>query len=92
MIVLRICPALLRYSVVGDSLDNGYETADSSINVGFKHVGNMVTLRSEIYAYDESNLIGDVGGFLGLFLGYSMLSIYTSIVDGAATALKRIRP
>merc|ERR1711915_63067 len=33
----------------------------------------------EYYAYDSGALIGDLGGYLGLFLGWSFLSIFSSL-------------
>ncbi len=38
---------------------------------------------SEVLAYDFYDLVGNVGGFLGLFLGVSILSLY----DGAKSIL-----
>ncbi len=40
--------------------------------------GGLV-LEKEILVYDFYDLIGNVGGFLGLFLGVSLLSIYDGI-------------
>ena len=42
--------------------------------------------REQYYAYDEQNLVADFGGYLGLLLGYSLLTAYDSIV----TLLKNI--
>ena len=34
-------------------------------------------MANEYYAYDSGALIGDLGGYLGLFLGWSFLSIFS---------------
>ena len=38
-----------------------------------------VTYIEDFVSYDMHNLIGEVGGFLGLFLGFSFTSIFTWI-------------
>ena len=35
-----------------------------------------ITTETEILAYDVYNFLGDVGGVMGLMLGYSFLSVY----------------
>ncbi len=47
-----------------------------------------VVVREEFYAYDFNNFIADVGGFLGLLLGQSVVSL----VDGVTGALRRAWP
>ena len=37
---------------------------------------HVVKTAKETYVYDTGSLIGDVGGYLGLFLGASTLSLY----------------
>ena len=39
-----------------------------------------VPVRKHVYAYDRSNLISDIGGYLGLLLGYSILAFYDMLV------------
>ena len=39
-----------------------------------------VPVRKHVYAYDRSNLISDIGGYLGLLLGYSILTFYDMLV------------
>ena len=38
-------------------------------------------VREEYIVYDTSNFIADVGGYLGLLLGHSILSIYYLSID-----------
>ena len=38
-------------------------------------------VRTETYIYDFYNLIGDIGGVLGLLLGASLLSVYDETKD-----------
>ncbi len=40
-----------------------------------------VLIESEILVYDMYDLIGNVGGFLGLFLGASILSMYDGVKE-----------
>jgi hypothetical protein len=51
--------------------------------MGFFLSPNGVTRRMEVLVYDANYLIGNIGGFLGLFLGASLLSIYDSILEKA---------
>ncbi len=40
--------------------------------------------------YDENSLIADVGGYLGLLLGYSALSIYQTAAEVFKAGVKRV--
>ena len=35
----------------------------------------------QYYIYESEDFIADIGGFLGLLLGHSLLSLYTSIAE-----------
>ena len=37
---------------------------------------SVIPTAKEFYVYDEGSLIGDFGGYLGLFLGASAWSLY----------------
>ena len=39
-----------------------------------------VPVRELVYAYDRWNLVSDIGGYLGLLLGYSLLAFYDSLI------------
>ena len=39
-----------------------------------------VPVREHVYAYDRWNLISDIGGYLGLLLGYSILAFYDTLI------------
>ncbi len=42
-----------------------------------------VLLEKELLVYDLYDLVGNVGGFLGLFLGASILSMYDGVKQNA---------
>ena len=45
-------------------------------------------VRHEYLTYDMNSLIADVGGYLGLLLGYSLLSIYEWLMGCIYKAFK----
>jgi hypothetical protein len=42
----------------------------------FSYSSGKYDEKVEYYTYDENSLIADIGGFLGLLLGHSAMSIY----------------
>ena len=46
------------------------------ITLVFQYEDGSYNLKEEYFVYDMSNFIADVGGYLGLLLGHSILSIY----------------
>ena len=40
--------------------------------------------KEHYFIYDTNSLIADIGGYLGLLLGFSILSIFKSFVESAA--------
>ena len=48
---------------------------------------NVVNVRKQYVIYDFNSFIADVGGFMGLLLGFSLLSIY----DEMESLLKRFK-
>merc|ERR1711879_731855 len=51
------------------------------------YVHNRYDVKEQYVVYDSADLFADVGGYLGLLLGYSLLSIY----DNAKMAWGRHR-
>ena len=43
----------------------------------FHYRDGMYNIDREYYVYDTSNFLADIGGYLGLLLGHSILSIYS---------------
>ena len=65
----------------------GEKIADSNFSfVGLVHLASKADLvETEVLVYDFYDLIGDIGGFLGLLLGASLMSL----VDAVRKKLKR---
>ena len=47
---------------------------------------------AEYLSYDSAALIGDVGGYLGLFLGWSLFSIIVAVPTHAKKLLSKLYP
>ncbi|XP_048583601.1 degenerin del-1 isoform X2 [Nematostella vectensis] len=60
-----------------------------AVNIFFKDMS--ITIKTETFSYEFSNLVADVGGQLGLFVGMSVLSImeYWELLIDLGTALLR---
>ena len=50
-----------------------------------------VRLFNEYLSYDMSDLIGDVGGYLGLFLGWSLFGISVFIMNVVKKVFSKIK-
>ena len=62
-----------------------YRQADSADSVGFmlSFSSNSVTVKEEAFIYPLPSFVAEVGGSLGLFLGFSFLGIWDWVVCGA---------
>ena len=54
----------------------------------FRIKDKIVNVRKQYVIYDFNSFIADVGGFMGLLLGFSLLSIYDEI-EGLVKKLKK---
>ena len=54
---------------------------DATIHVDMFFAKSEVIQEREVLIYDFYDMVGDVGGYLGLLLGVSLLSIYEVIVN-----------
>ena len=59
-------------------VDNQFKNA---LQLDFFFGKDRFNKREQYYAYDKQNLVADFGGYLGLLLGYSLLTLYDSMVD-----------
>ncbi len=65
------------------------DSVDTEIDIFLSPGG--VTEDTEVLNYDGYDLVGNVGGFLGLFLGASFLSLYDLTVARMGWIRKKIR-
>ena len=49
----------------------------------FSFSSNSVTVKEEAYIYPLPSFVAEVGGSLGLFLGFSFLGIWDWVISGA---------
>ncbi len=73
----------------GEDGQDGEEGDCGNFRVSFfLHPGGLISER-EIITYDIDSLVGNVGGFLGLFLGASCLSIFDSLVNKMGAMIRK---
>ncbi len=46
--------------------------------------------KHEVLIYDMGDLVGDIGGFLGLFLGASIVSLYDEVIQVLKRRLRSV--
>ncbi len=66
------------------------KTSRYSMLFKWQYSNTDYVVRKEYLTYDENSLIADVGGYLGLLLGHSILNIFDVLVHacGYLTTLK----
>lgn len=52
---------------------------------------SVIPMEKEVYLYDALSFFGEVGGYGGLFLGISLLSIYETVQNAVIRFFQRIR-
>ena len=58
-------------------LQNPSDSASPILSLVFMYRDGMYNFDKEYYVYDGSRFTADIGGYLGLMLGHSLLSIYS---------------
>ena len=71
--------------VIRKNKDHRY--AKSFLNTSIRHLyiqldhGDKVLVETKSYLVSFNDLVSSIGGGLGLFLGFSMLSTFTKVLD-----------
>ena len=86
----------------GKSLQYWIEVLDSLKNIEWKkdwmsevyfQSNGIKEVSKEYYTYESSDLLGDFGGYLGLFLGWSLLGLSQGVFTVCSNVLRsRIPP
>ena len=67
----------------------------NGIMMKFKYASNKINVYEETLVFDETSLVGSLGGSLGLFVGFSFfgyaMPIVEAISDKIADCLKRLK-
>ncbi len=63
----------------------------SSLTASFQFTTGKHELKEQYVLYDFNAFIADIGGYLGLLLGHSLLSIYHSAYSWCQTKKDRVR-
>jgi hypothetical protein len=52
-----------------------------SVRLQFFFASGKLILKEQYVIYNYNSMIADIGGYLGLLMGYSLLSVYEMAVD-----------
>ena len=67
---------------------HGNSFAADRMSLKWEYMNSDYIVRQEYLTYDISSFIADVGGYLGLLLGHSLLSIYEWLMKWICKAVK----
>ena len=51
------------------------------VELSFYFAKDKFLVKEQFFIYDTANLLADLGGYLGLLLGYSMLGFFDPLMD-----------
>ena len=57
------------------------DNATDELELQFYFTKDKFLVKEQFYIYDTANLIADLGGYLGLLLGYSLLGFFEPLMD-----------
>ncbi len=63
------------------SKEQSSKVRESSLSLTFYFPSGRHDLREQYHTYDLSSFVADVGGYMGLLLGHSILSIFRTGAD-----------
>ena len=66
-------------------------STDPIIEWNFQYRDGKYNRNEEYLVYDFNNFIADIGGYLGLLLGHSILSVYSMSADWITKPIRTIR-
>ena len=89
------CSALFYNTKLINSLQNSFvvEKADArapNVHLQFFFTNPEVKIEREFWAYDENSFLAEMGGFLGLLLGFSFLSLYELLWESGEKVRNKI--
>ena len=51
------------------------------VHLSFYFTKDKFLVKEQFFVYDTANLLADLGGYLGLLLGYSLLGFFDPLMD-----------
>ena len=78
-----------------EDIENIFLKDSMNIRIYFKYASNKIDVYEETLMFDETSLVGSLGGSLGLFVGFSFfgyaMPIVEAIFDKIADCFERLR-
>ena len=65
----------------------GYVNSRQSIWIEYSYISNEIQVQQEYFIYGIDELIGSVGGILGLFIGFSFVDFLLKIINSMKDSL-----
>ena len=69
------------YKQIDGTLTKVFKKGNNDIKLDFRILSNSYQEMEQYFLYDTDSFIADVGGFMGLLLGFSALSLYNELVN-----------
>ena len=69
------------YDTIDGPLTEGYSKMARDFHLQFNIASGSLEEKEQYLIYDLDSFIADIGGFLGLLLGWSVLSLYNEMAD-----------
>ena len=79
--VAKCIPSCRRVEYSTKLQGSGKTDKADELELQFYFTKDKFLVKEQFYIHDNANLLADLGGYLGLFLGYSLLGFYEPLMN-----------